>query len=166
MKTIHGWEAIPSGSDPRLRWFTVPGSKARLLLRRDVGPYLVAFAADYNRTIRPLDGGTPDDWSWSPMRTGRASSSISDHCAGVAIDLNAVHVDGAQSVSGKSWWRSMSKLPKWLALKRRYRLLEHGADYTRVFDGMHHVIARPDVAQVKAEMRRLGIDSEGRRQPA
>ena len=64
-KTIKGWDVIPNMSDQRLKLFTVPGTTRKMRLRKDVGPYLIAFAAEYNRVIRRIDVGTFDDWAWT-----------------------------------------------------------------------------------------------------
>ena len=162
--TIKGWPVIPSGSDPRPKLFTVPGTKRKLLLRKDVGPYLVAFASEYHQQIAPIDEGTFDDWAWSPVRTGRASKNISDHCGGVAIDLNATK-EGSQSKSNTWWVKHPVKAMKMRALLRKYRLLEWGGDYKKFYDPMHLVIHTPDVKLVKSEMKRLGILPSGRIKP-
>lgn len=159
--TINGWPVIPKGTDTALRLFTVPGTKRKLRLRKDVGPYLVAFASEYHKLIAPIDQGTLDDWAWSPPRLGNASSKISDHCAGVAIDLNATK-EGSQSKWNKWWVTHPVKRAKLNRLLKKYRLLEAGINYKRFFDPMHYVIKVPDVAGVKAEMKRLGITASGR----
>ena len=120
--TIHGWPVIENADDPRLRLFDIPGVPGRTMrLRKDIGPYLVAFASRYHERIAPLNVGTWDDWAWSPPRLGRASSSISDHCAGVAIDLNATK-EGAQN---RDNWLSFWKKPvTWIRLqilRRRFQ---------------------------------------------
>jgi hypothetical protein len=54
---------------------------------------------------------------------------------------------------------------KYLQLKRmlkRWRLLEAGIDYKNFWDPMHFVIDTSNVAVVKAEMARMGIDAKGR----
>ena len=162
--TINGWPVISSGNDPKLKLFTVPGTKRKLRLRADVGPYLVAFASEYHKLIAPIDEGTFDDWAWAPVRTGRASSRISDHCGGVAIDLNATK-EGSQSKSNTWWVRHPVKAARMRRLLRKYRLLEWGGDYKRFYDPMHLVIRTPDVAAVRKEMRRLGISPAGRIKP-
>jgi hypothetical protein len=163
--TIKGWPVIPSGSDPRLKLFTVPGTKRKLLLRKDVGPYLVAFASEYHKEIAPIDEGTFDDWAWAPVRKGRASTRVSDHCGGVAIDLNATK-EGSQSPSNVWWKKHPVKALKMRALLRKYRLLEWGGDYKKFYDPMHLVIDTPDPKLVKSEMSRLGITPTGRVKPA
>lgn len=162
--TINGWPVIAKGTDPILKLFTVPGTKRKLRLRKDVGPYLVAFASEYHKLIAPIDTGTFDDWAWSPVRKGNASTKISDHCGGVAIDLNATK-EGSQSKWNKWWTTHPVKYARMRKLLKKYRLLEWGGDYKRFYDPMHLVIKEPKVAQVKAEMKRLGITPSGRIKP-
>lgn len=163
-KTIKGWDVIPSMSDPRLKLFTVPDTKRHMRLRKDVGSYLVAFIAEYHRVIRPIDVGTYDDWAWTAPRKGRASSSISDHCGGVAVDLNAT-AEGSQSKSNVWWKRNPLKYMALKRLLKKYNLLEAGITYKNFWDPMHFVVKNPDVSQVKAEMKRLGITPTGRIKP-
>lgn len=161
-KTIHGWPVVARGDSPMLKLFTVPGTKRKLLLRRDVGPYLVAFASEYHQQIEPIDVGTFDDWAWSPPRKGRASEKISDHCAGVAIDLNATGPDGRQG-HGLTWWLARPvKYQRLKKLLKKYRLLEAGITYRNFIDPMHYVIANPSEPEVIKEMRALGITPSGR----
>ena len=160
-KTIHGWPVIARGDSPMLRLFTVPGTKRKFLLRRDVGPYLVAFASEYHTQIEPIDVGTFDDWAWAPPRKGRASEKISDHCGGVAIDLNATK-EGSQSKSNVYWMKHPVKALRMRALLRKYRLLEWGGDFKRFFDPMHITLPNPSEPEVIKEMRALGITPSGR----
>ena len=163
--TINGWKVIDKGNSPMLKLFTVPGTKRKLLLRKDVGPYLVAFAADYHKQIAPIDEGTFDDWAWAPPRKGNASSKISDHCGGVAIDLNATK-EGSQSKSNVWWAKHPIKAARMRRLLHKYTLLEWGGNYKNFYDPMHLVIKKPDVAAVRAEMKRLGITPTGRQRVA
>ena len=160
-KTIKGWDVIPTMNDPRLKLFTVPGTKRHMRLRRDVGPYLVAFIAEYHRVIQPIDVGTYDDWAWTAPRKGRASSSISDHCGGAAVDLNATK-EGSQSRSNVWWKKHPLKALRMKRLLNQYKLLEWGGNYKNFYDPMHLVIKTPNVTLVKNEMKRLGITSTGR----
>lgn len=162
MKTIHGWDVIESGSDPLLKDFTIPGTKRKIKLRKDIGPYLVAFASEYHAQIAPIDQGTLDDWGWCPVRKGRASNKISDHCAGVAMDLNATK-EGSQSKSNVFWVRNPKKALAMRSLLRRYSLLEWGGNYSRAWDPMHLTFAYGTTErEVKAAMKRMNIDSLGR----
>ena len=159
-KTINGWDVIPSTNDARLKLFTVPGTKRKMRLRADVGPYLIAFASEYHKLIQPIDVGTFDDWAWTAPRKGNASTKMSDHCGGVAIDLNATK-EGSQSKSNVWWARHPLKAAAMRKLLRKYKLLEWGGDYKRFYDPMHLVIFDPNVAAVKREMLRLGITPSG-----
>ena len=159
-KTIKGWDVIPTMSDKRLKLFMVPGTKRHLRLRKDVGGYLVAFAAEYHKLIQPIDVGTYDDWAWTGPRKGRASSSISDHCGGVAVDLNATK-EGSQSGSNVYWRKHPVKALRMKQLLKKYKLLEWGGNYQHFYDPMHFVITTPNVALVKREMLRLGITAAG-----
>ncbi len=160
--TIHGWPVIDDMLDSRLWLFTIPGTKRKIRLRRDVGPYLVAFCADYHRMIALIDTGTFDDWGWCAPRPGRASDRPSDHCGGVAVDLNATR-EGAQRSANLAWFRNPIRWAKWQALVRRYRLLEHGLDYERHLDPMHHTFRHGiGPADVTREMTRVGIGPDGK----
>ena len=163
--TIHSWAVIPDRGDRRLKSFTVPGTGRKMLLRKDVGPYLIAFVAEYHKRIAPIDVGTFDDWAWCPPRTGRASSHISDHCAGVAIDVNAT-AEGSQGPGSLKFWRNPVKAARLKALRKEFSLLEWGGDYKSHRDPMHWTF-RYGVKEtaVMAEIKRLGIDSNGERQP-
>jgi hypothetical protein len=158
--TINGWPAIETGSSPLLKSFTIPGTKRKVLLRRDIGAYLVAYAAEYHQKIAPIDVGTFDDWAWAPLRKGNASTKISDHCAGVALDLNAT-AEGSQSSSNVFWKKHPLKALAQRSLLKKFKLLEWGGDYKRAWDPMHVVIKVNDVKAVKAEMKRLGITATG-----
>lgn len=156
-KTIHGWDVLSGWDDPRLHTFKIAGSSRKLTLRSDVGPYLAAFAAEYNAKVMPLDGGTVDDWSYTTPRPGRASSKISDHSGGVAIDLNAIG-EGRQG-RRLSWFLTHPiKYANLRSLLRKYKLLEWGGDYRTFVDPMHFTFKYGvNAATVKAEMKRLGI---------
>jgi len=160
-KTIKGWDVIPTMSDKRLKLFMVPGTKRHMRLRKDVGGYLVAFIAEYNRVIERIDVGTYDDWAWTAPRKGRASSAISDHCGGVAVDLNATK-EGSQSKSNTYWRTHPIKALRMKRLLNQYKLLEWGGNYKNFYDPMHFVIKTPNVALVKREMKRLGLTATGR----
>jgi hypothetical protein len=158
--TIHGWPVIQTYGDPLLRNFKVPGTKRSLKLRKDVGPYLIAFAAEYHKLIAPIDVGTYDDWAYHPPRKGNASSKISDHSGGVAIDLNATK-EGSQSKSNVWWVKHPLKAARMRVLLRKYRLLEWGGNYKNFYDPMHFTFRTYDPAAIKAEIKRLGITAAG-----
>ena len=165
-KTIHGWPVIFMQSDPKLKLFTIPGTKRKIRLHKQLGPYLVAFASEYHKQIAPIDTGTFDDWGWSPVRTGRASDKISDHCAGVAMDLNATK-EGSQGSASLTWWKNPVRRAKLASLRKKYRLLEWGGDYSaKNRDPMHWTFKHGvGSAAVLAEIARLGIQPNGTTKP-
>lgn len=167
--SINRWRVITGYGDPRLRTALVPGTTRKITMRRGVLPIFLAFAADYHKTIAPIDKGTFDDWGYS-YRIARASSSWSDHSSGTALDLNATK-EGAQGPGNYDWWVG-DKSAQMRKLDRRYEVLMWGGatalggDYhqPRYWDWMHHAI-RPGVtrADVRAVKKRLGIKRDGTR---
>ena len=158
--TIHGWPVIKTYGDPALRNFRVPCTKRNLKLRKDVGGYLIAFASEYHKLIAPIDKGTYDDWAYHPPRKGNASSKISDHSGGVAIDLNATK-EGSQSKSNVWWAKHPVKAARMKRLLRKYKLLEWGGNYKNFYDPMHLTFRNNNVPAIKAEMKRLKITPAG-----
>lgn len=161
-QTIHGWDVIPDGGDHRLRLFTIPGTSRKIKLRKDVGPYLVAFAADYHKQIASIDEGTFDDWGWAPVRKGNASSKVSDHCGGVAMDLNATK-EGSQGSGSLKFWSNPIKRTKLALLRKRYSLLEWGGDYSSANRDPMHWVPKYGVNQLKIAdaIKKLGINKDG-----
>lgn len=154
--TIHGWPVLASGS-AMLKDFLIKGTKRKIKLRKDVGVYLAAFAAEYHAKINPIDTGTFDDWGWSPLRPGRYTSAISDHCAGVAMDLNATK-EGVASKSNVYWVKNPLKALALRSLLKKYDLLEWGGDYRKHFDPMHFTFKNGvGLAQVKAAIKKMGL---------
>jgi len=161
MKSIHGWPVIANPNSTLLKLFPIPGADRKMRLRKDVGPYLVAFASEYNTKIARIDVGTYDDWAWAPVREGRASDLISDHCAGVAIDLNATK-EGSQGSGSLKFWRNPVVVSKLRLLRRKYRLLEWGGDYKNFRDPMHWVFKYgTSVDVIERAMVKLGINKNG-----
>lgn len=172
-RTISGWTPIPNPYDSRLTVVRVPGTSWSIRAERTVAPLFAAFASDFNRKVAKIDGPVLDDWSWSPMRTGRASSAISDHCAGRAIDINAIGT-GSQAKGnrniGDGWWRRTKKHVRMRMLLRKYKVFNWGAlssiggVYNRLSDPMH-VFVKPGTsdAQIRAVIRKLGIRPDGKR---
>ena len=160
-RTIHGWPIIEHADDLRLHKFVVPGTKRHFLLREDVGPYLISFVREYHEQVAPIDEGTWDDWGWAPVRKGRASDQVSDHCGGVAIDVNATR-EGAQNRANITWWRAPRRWLRFRALRRKYDLLEWGGDYQRFYDPMHYTFHFGVTAEdVKRRIRSMKIRPDG-----
>lgn len=156
--TIHGWPVIAATG---CKDYKIAGTKRSIKLHKELGAYLAAFAAEYHKLINPIDVDTFDDWGWSPLRPGRYTSSISDHCAGVAMDLNATK-EGAASKSNVYWVRNPKKALALRGLLAKYSLLEWGGNYTKHYDPMHFTFKNGVTAQmVRNEMKRMGITPSG-----
>jgi hypothetical protein len=166
--SINGWPVITSYGDRRLKTFTVPGTSRKLTVRADIGPLLIALAADYHREVAAIDVGKFDDWSYE-LRKARAANSYSDHSSGTAIDLNAT-TTGAQGPHGGMSTMSSKQIAACAALKKRYEVVIWGGDKARggdysnkyLFDPMHFALkpgtSLKDVQRVCAK---LGIDAHG-----
>jgi hypothetical protein len=89
--TLSGWPAVKPGTPNVLKTFVIPGTISaknptgrRLTVRRDVGPYLVSFAAEFHKRIMPLNKYT----GAYNFRQARNANKLSDHAGGVAMDIN------------------------------------------------------------------------------
>lgn len=140
----------------------VPGTKRELKLNALCAPLLLAVAADYNKTVRPIDVGPVDDWGYAD-RDGRATpGKKSNHANGTAMDLNASEEGAMNSNWGKKVWSNVKTAAAIAAIKRRYgSCVQNGGDW-RAKDYMHWEI-KPGVtpADVAALTKKLGIDANG-----
>ena len=172
--TICGLPVVTPGS-PLLATAPIPGCPTRrLTLHKDVLPLFLAIAADYHRTIAPLDVGTWDEWSYD-YRPARTSSSWSNHC-GYAMDLNASQ-EGARGTAWTTWWLTAKRNLKAQRLRRKYKVVNWGA-WTKIADdphtaqiegwdaayadAMHWELKRgTSIADVQAVIKKLGIQPDG-----
>lgn len=159
-KSINGWPVLPRG-DRRLATKQIPGTRIRITGRREVLPYLVGLAVDYADTIAPLIPGEVGAYNYRPSRV---SSAWSCHASGTALDVNWNH-EGAQRLVNKKWWQRRRTALQ--ALKRKYRLLEWGGDWSNTYyDPMHWQLRRgTSVAQVEREIARLGLEKLAPKSP-
>lgn len=170
MKSINGWEVIPSISDKRLATGVVPGTKIKLRMHKDVLPLFLAIAADYHREVaklRPTECG-----AYAYRKAAFAGAKYSDHSSGTAIDLNWNH-EGAVGPNGGMKTMTAQQIKACAAIKKRYKVViwggdkAKGGDYSqpRFWDPMHYAI-KPGttVADVKKVIKELGIDKNGVRQ--
>ena len=159
-KSINGWPVLPPG-DRRLATGTVPGTKVRLTLRREVLPFFLALAADYNETIEPLSLGKNDDGGYC-YRESRVSPNWSNHASGTAIDLNwSGH--GSRNLANRKWWNLRRNKTAVDVIKKRYKIVNWGGDWSdRYYDPMHWELKRgTSVADVERLIDKLGIDAKG-----
>ena len=159
--SINGWLVPPR----KLKTFQIPGAKRRVTLDADAGRVLTALAADYHKTVRPIDRGTWDEGGYN-NRDARFSKGLkSNHASGTAIDLNWSEEGAVNSTWGKRFFAQAKTKIAVERLRRRYgKVLQWGGDWRTVKDYMHWEV-RPGVSRVnlKAFADRLGIDAEGRR---
>lgn len=161
--SLNGYQAPPA----KLRTFPIPGANRRITLDEEVGPILVALAADYHASVRNIDKGTWDEGGYNYRDANGATGKLSNHASGTAVDLNWSE-EGAQGGSwGARFFSQAEVYAKIQVLKARYgAVLQWGGDW-RAKDYMHWEI-KPGVtrAQVLAHMKKLGIDSNGvRKEP-
>jgi hypothetical protein len=165
--SINGWVVLPP-ENPKIKRFKVPGTKRYITLRDDIGPLLIALAADYHKTIAPIDVGTFDDWGYA-YREARSASLWSDHASGTAEDLNATQ-EGKQGPSAYGWWSKQGRYLKAKNLKSKYALViwggpeQLGGDYSKPqnWDPMHWALAPgTKLYQVLRQINKLGIKPDG-----
>jgi hypothetical protein len=165
--SINGWPVLRPGN-PNIKRFKVPGANRYLEVRGDVGPLLVALAAEYHKTIAPIDTGTFDDWSYA-YREARFANQYSDHASATAIDLNATK-EGRMGSGPYSWWKSNYRALKARRLKAKYKYViwggaeSLGGDYRqmRYWDWMHWAFSPGSQSyQIHRQMNKLGIKPNG-----
>jgi hypothetical protein len=117
-----------------------------------VGPLLAAFAAEFNKLIEPIDGGTLDDWGYAFRMVRGSTDRLSCHSSGTAIDLNAT-----KHPLGKVGTFPAEKVPMIRALAKKYGL-KWGGDYVNRKDEMHFEI---EVSPTKAKdlITKLGLQN-------
>lgn len=81
---LNGWAGIPDENDPRLRWIIVPGTRKKVLLRKEAAPVFAAILSEINKLLIPLDGGPLDGWEYREARSG---AGLSNHSGAVAVDF-------------------------------------------------------------------------------
>lgn len=158
--SINGWPVIKSYGSKQLKSGVVPGTKVKLLLRKEVLPLFLALAKEYHETIAPLDNKTQDDWSYN-YRKSRANSNWSNHASGTAVDLNSSK-EGSQSQSNRKYWAEPDKAKAVKKLKRVYSIMNWGGDWTSFYDPMHWELkAGTSVSDVARLIKKLGITPDG-----
>lgn len=167
--TINGWSLISGYGDPRLTTGTVPGTTRTIRMHRDVLPLFLHFASKYHTKIAPIDKGQLDDWGYAAPRTGRASTSWSDHSSGTALDLNAAK-EGAQGPGNLAWWQKHDRAKTMTALVKNHKVLMWGGaticggsyKQPQNWDWMH-VAIKPGVSlrKVRRTIKKLRITPDG-----
>lgn len=165
--TLSGWPGIYSG-DERLKTFTIPGTVTkqlprgrRVTVREDVGPYLVAVAAEWHKRVDPLNANT----AGHIYRQARLSTTLSDHSAGTAID-----VSWDKFPMGKGGTLTKKQLREIEKIKDEFPGIGWGGDWgggpsvaDRSYDPMHWYLPKNDISYYREQMKKLNIDDEGYR---
>jgi D-alanyl-D-alanine carboxypeptidase len=82
--TLGGWPAIQYGNDARLATGKVPGTNKSVTLRKEILPVFLAFLAEVNKKVIPLNPGPLDGWEY---RKARSANGLSQHAGACATDM-------------------------------------------------------------------------------
>lgn len=162
--SLNGWQVPP----PVKRTYKVPGANRRLTLDATAGPILTAVAADYHKTVRPIDVGVTDEGGFNDRDANGAPGRKSNHASGTAVDLNWSKEGAGWSAEARTFWASAKAKLAIARIKLRYRkVVQWGGDWHGgvpggAWDPMHFEI-KPGVsrAAADAERKRLKIDRAG-----
>lgn len=158
--TLNGWP-YPA---KKMKAFTVEGTSRKLTLDVDAGRLLAALAADYHRTVRPIDEGAVDEGGFCDRDARAAAGHKSNHANGTACDLNWSKEGARGSVSGTQFFAQIQTQLAIRAIKQRYgSCVQWGGDWSPKFNDPMHWEIKPGVsrADVVALADRLGIDKNG-----
>ncbi len=161
--SLNGYPVPPK----QLKTFRVPGTSRKVTLDSEVGPILVALAADYHKLVRPIDIGTVDDGGYAARPARLSPGRASNHASGTAVDLNWSEEGAMGSNWGAKFFAKAAVAAKIRLLKARYgSVLQWGGDW-RAKDYMHWEI-KPGVSRNKvlALMNKLNINANGVRKDA
>jgi hypothetical protein len=151
--SLTSYNGYPASKDPAeigIKSYSVDGTALRLRCASSVGPLLAAFAAEFNKLIEPIDGGTLDDWGYAFRMVRGSTDRLSCHSSGTAIDLNAT-----KHPLGKYDTFPAEKVPMIRALAKKYGL-KWGGDFKSRPDDMHFEV---NVTKTKAKelITKLGL---------
>lgn len=130
-------------TSPELYWWVIPARNGvfKIRLRNGSAGFLLAhFILWFAEVIQPVIGRTLDDWGWSPLRPVRGTTgTVSNHCSGTAVDLNAAQHPLAKRGTFRTW--QYAKIRARLVFYRG--CIRSGIDYKNRADEMHHEINKP-----------------------
>jgi D-alanyl-D-alanine carboxypeptidase/Putative peptidoglycan binding domain len=168
--SLNGWAAPPA----RLATGTVPGTKKKVTLQADVLPLFLALLADIHKTVVAIDvpGALgPDGYE---LRDARASSGISNHGSGTAVDVryDLMKADRKKHLTDAQTAACHKLLDKYVDANGR-RIFGWGGDWKlgTYMDEMHWEIAqswavgahgrKTTMQDVKNVIARLKIQPDG-----
>lgn len=134
-RSQNGWPVLDAGSSELHRWI-IPSRRGKftLTLRHGSAGYVLAvFALWFSELVEVVVSPRLDDWGWSPLRNVRDGDTISNHCSGTAMDLNATaHGLGiVNTFDSTEVARIHDKLHKF------HGVIRWGGDYVHRVDAMH-----------------------------
>jgi hypothetical protein len=157
MSKINGFTVVNFG-DPALKTFPIPGTTARLSLRKEVAALMVGLARDFNLTVEPLNHKSC--WGHDHRKIS-GSNQWSFHAPGIAIDLNAsAHPRGSSGTFDRDQVKAIRKLlANWS--HHGVKLFRWGGDFNTIVDEMHFEIIVPRATALAAveELRPVGTTS-------
>jgi hypothetical protein len=128
----------------KIKTYRVPGTAVDLPVRADIAPLLIGLAAEFHRTVEPLDPGTC--WGYA-YRLVRGGTTPSFHAAGIAVDLNA-----PKHSLGRRGTFTPAQAATCRALAAKYGC-RWGGDYVSRADEMHFEVILPRSAAVALATR-------------
>ena len=152
LKSDNGWPASKDPAEIGIKSFKVPGTDLKIRCAEKVAPLLIGLAAEFHKTIEPIDKGTLDDWGYAFRMIRGSTDSLSNHSSGTAIDLNAT-----KHPLGKENTFSPEDAAKCIALAKKYGC-KWGGTYRNRKDDMHFEI-NLNPKQVIERITTLGLDT-------
>lgn len=141
---VVGATATAGREAARIRTFRVPGTTVDLPVCADVAPLLIGLAAEFHRTVEPLDPKACWGYAYRPVRGGTTPSF---HAAGIAVDLNA-----PRHPLGRRGTFSAAQTAQCRALARKFGC-RWGGDYVSRADEMHFEVILPRPAALALATR-------------
>ena len=149
-KSQNGWVASKDPDAIDIKQFKVAGTDIKLRCAAGCGAILAAFAAEFHKSVEPIDAGALDDWGYAYRPVRGQTTGLSNHSSGTAVDINA-----SKHPLGKKHTFTGAQEIILQALVKKYGL-RWGGNYKSRTDEMHfEVIETP--AQVKLRMNKLGL---------
>ena len=162
--SINGWPVIGPDKHYMLATGKIPGVDRKLTTRREVLPFFLALAHDYNKHVTStVDHGRWDEGGYA-YRKSRLNSHWSNHSSGTAIDLDWAH-EGAMSADPSFFDKDHPKHHSGIEyMKKKYGdLVNWGGDWHGSNrDAMHWELKKgTTVHDVEKFLRKYDIDKKG-----
>ena len=104
LRSQNGWPASSDPDDLDLVWITV--ATRRFRVKRVAAPLFRYAIRRWHREVSPLPGGVLDEWSYAFRLIRGATSTVSNHGSGTAVDLDATEFPmGTRRMSRRQRWR-------------------------------------------------------------